>query len=218
MRHLVFSLALVASPFASAQNGSAPTIDPLWGKAVAQAAAMRQWIASDIALDIVAHDGNEESKVRTRSHLTGWAKGKPVYKLVEVEPAGEPGQPDNFNVEMFSEMGEAMLTERAAVKRADEQVLNGKKWTLFHISDTKMGASFSVRMWVAPQSGTLHQMETIIQMPLMAKVQITTAYGQHAEMGVVPTGSDIDFESRVPFKNVKMRMLSKPSNWVKRPI
>jgi hypothetical protein len=219
MRHFVLAVALAASSsFATAQNGNAPVIDPLWSKAVAQTEAIKKWIASDIAMDIEARDGGEVQKGKTRSHLSGWEKGKPVYKLTAVEPADAKDLPETFDVDTFARMSSGMMTERAPVKRADQQVLDGKKWTVFHLSDTKMGASFNVKVWVDPQSGTLHQTETIMQVPLMANIQITTAYGPHAEMGVVPTGSDIDVESRVPFKSGKMRMLSKPSNWVKRPI
>ena len=216
MRHLVFALALVASSLATAQN--APAIDPLWSKAVAQTEAIKKWIASDIAMDIEARDGSEVTKGKTRSHLSGWDKGKPVYKLTEVEPADEKDRPESFDVDAFAKMSGGMLTERAPVKRADQQILDGRKWTMFHLNDTKLGATFSIKVWVDPQSGTLHQTETIMQVPLMANIHITTAYGPHAEMGIVPTGSDIDVESRVPFKGGKMRMLSKPSNWVKRPI
>ena len=218
MRHLVFALALAASPLAAAQNGNAPVIDPLWSKAVAQTEVIKKWIASDIAMDIESHDGSEVMKGKTRSHLSGWDKGKPVYKLTVVEPADEKDQPESLDVEAFAKMSGGMLTERAPVKRADQQVLNGRKWTMFHLNDTKLGATFSIKMWVDPQSGTLHQMVTMMQVPLMANIQITTAYGPHAEMGVAPTESDIDVESRVPFKGGKLRMLSKPSNWVKRPI
>jgi hypothetical protein len=219
MKKLLLAFALSASVHAVAAPAAKP-VDPLWAKAVAQVNTMKKWIPEDFDMDVEVNDGDEVTKTKSRSHLTSWEKGKPNYVVKEIS-SSKPGKPKdgNLKIDSFTSMAEQIVKEDAPVKRSDNQPLGGKKWTVFQLTESQTGVKIDTKVWVDPQSGALHHMDTVINVPLLADIAMSTAYGDNAEIGVVPKASDISVEIRIPFKSgAKIHMLNTPLNWIKRPV
>lgn len=218
MKTILIAMSFAVSSLAFAAPAAKP-VDPLWSKAVALNASVRNWIPEDIDIKAETDDGDEVKKVRSRSHLTGWEKGKPRYVVTDIEPKAKPGKKDesSFNIDGFTAMTDDVLTMDAAVKRIDKQELHGAQWTVFQVSKSETGVKITIKLWVDPQSGVLHQTESVILVPLLADINIVTAYGPHPVIGQVPKVSDINVDVRIPFKSAKLHMVNTPSNWIKRP-
>ena len=218
MKKFLIAVSLAATSFAFAAPAGKP-VDPLWAKTVAQTAPLKKWIPEDIDMDVVVNNDGEITKSKSRSHLTGWEKGKPHYVVKEIESSKKSGKDKegNFNVDGFTAMTEELLTEDAKFKRIDNQTLRGKTWTMFRITESKAGVKMDVKLWVEPQSGALYQTESVVNVPLLADIVIITSYGTHPEIGLVPTISDINVDLRIPFKSGTFHMMNTPRNWIKRP-
>lgn len=218
MKHFLIAVSLAASSLAFAAPAAKP-VDPLWAKTVAQTAPLKKWIPEDIDMDVVVNHDGEITKSKSRSHLTGWEKDKPHYVVKQLESSRKAGKGKeaNFDIDGFTAMTEALLTEDAKFKRIDNQTLRGKTWTIFQITDSTVGVKMDVKLWVEPLTGALYQTESVVNVPLLADIVIITSYGTHPEIGLVPTISDINVDLRIPFRSGTIHMMNTPMNWIKRP-
>ena len=72
--------ALAVAALSLALPLRAETVDPLWAKTVAHAELVKKWAPADKVTVVDATDDEKHEKVKTKSHLKGWEKGKPVYE------------------------------------------------------------------------------------------------------------------------------------------
>jgi hypothetical protein len=220
MNHLL-ALAASALLLSGARPAHAHTIDPLWKSTIDHVARAKQWIAQDVDLSVIERkDGRDGAPTRSHARLTGWNGAKPVYEALQSDPPPEPGkapETQQFDANLFVAMGDAMLVEQANVERSDGQSLHGKTWTLFHIAKSKLASKLDLKLWVDPDTGCRHYSEMRVHISLTVDAQINTRYAPHAQGDCLPTQTDIDGASLIPFSGIDLRMVTRPSNWIARP-
>lgn len=207
---LSFSLALPAR----AQT------DPLWEKAVLQAAQMKKWAPGEVQLMAEGTGDGKLERTRVRQRLTGWEKGDPVYETTQIEPppkAGEKPGKSQFDMKGIGEISEDLLRSNAKVRRRDNQPLHGKSWTLFEVDQSKGPMDVSVRLWVDPATGVAHQMETKAHGTMMMDMSLLTAYRPHPQAGSLPSRFDFRMKVLVPFVDATVNIASDMDRWVPRP-
>lgn len=212
------ALAIVACTFAV--PSIAQTVDPLWTKTLAHSALVKKWAPEDTTMRVDAVADGKHDKAKTRSHLTGWDKGKPVYDTVQIEPRPEAGKPPvKANSEMTdaNNLGDGLMRMNAPVKRADGQVLHGKRWTTFDVAESKGPMDVAVRVWVDPATGIIHQTESKVRGTLMFDMVLTTLYAPHPQAGSLPDSALFKLKVLVPFTDATVNIASSMSNWIARP-
>ncbi len=192
--------------------------DPLWAKVSAQNKELKNWIAQDMETQLDSNSGDRKH-IKMVSHLSGFEKDKPVYQVVSIDPPPAKGKASKEapNFDSFTAIGSALLADDAPVKRLEDQTLNGKKWAVIEIADSKMGTKVSSRLWVEPESGALHQTELTMRIPLMIAMSIVTKYTSHPTAGVVAEQMEMQGERLTPFTGEKFHVLTRPTNWIARP-
>ena len=216
-----FKLAAIAfAVFSFALPLHAQTVDPLWTKTLAHGALVRKWAPEDTAMhvDVIAEGKHEWAK--TKSHLTGWENGKPVYDTVQIAPKPEAGKPPakgKNEMADASNMGEKLMRADAPVRRTDGQVLHGKSWTTFDVAESKGPVDVSIRLWVDPLTGVAHQVESKVHGTLMFDMFLTTAYAPHKQAGSLPERTDFKLKVLVPFVDANVKIGGTMDNWTPRP-
>jgi hypothetical protein len=212
------ALAIVA--FSFALPSVAQSVDPLWTKTLAQSALVKKWAPEDTTMTVDALADGKHDKAKTRSHLKGWEKGKPVYDTVQVEPKPQAGKPPiKANSEMTdaNNLGDGLMRINAAVRRSDGMVLHGKSWTTFDVAESKGPIDVAVRVWVDPATGIIHQTESKVRGTLMFDMLLTTLYGPHQQVGSLPERVEFTLKVLVPFTDAKVNIVSSMANWIARP-
>jgi hypothetical protein len=198
----------------------AQAVDPLWTKALAHAALVKKWAPEDMAMHVDATGEGKHERVKSKSHLKGWENGKPVYDTVQTEPKEDSGK---LNVKGSNDMGDAskmadgLMRPDAPVRRTDGQMLHGKSWTIFDVSESKGPVDVSVRMWVDPLTGIAHQVESKFHGTLMFDMQLTTNYAPHKQVGSLPERTDFKLKVLVPFVDANVKVATTMDNWIPRP-
>lgn len=212
------ALAIVALCFAL--PSSAQTVDPLWTKTLAHSAQVKKWAPEDTTMTVDAVAEGKHDKAKTKSHLTGWEKGKPVYDTVQVEPrpqAGKPPAKANSEMTDANNLGDQLMRMNAAVRRSDGQLLHGKSWTTFDVAESKGPMDVAVRVWVDPATGIIYQTESKVRGTLMFDMLLTTLYAPHPQVGSLPDSVEFKMNVLVPFTDAKVNIVSSLANWVPRP-
>lgn len=216
-----FSLALAAAlTFALGAPLHAENADPLWNKAKAQAELVKKWVPEDLAMDVDAIADGKHDKAKTRSHLKGWDGSKPLYDTVQIEPKPDPAkQKDKIHADMndASNMGDELMHSNAPVRRSDNQLLHGKSWTLFELSQSKGPMDVSLKMWVDPLTGIAHQTESKVHGTFMMDMVLTTTYQPHPKAGSLPERNEFMLKVLVPFTDAKVHMTNTMDHWIPRP-
>lgn len=213
------ALALVAISFAL--PSSAQTVDPLWTKTLAHSALVKKWAPEDATMTVDALADGKHDKAKTRSHLKGWEKGKPVYDTVQIEPKPEAGKaPAKASSEMTdaTNMADQLMRANAPVRRADGQLLHGKSWTTFDVSESKGPVDIGVRVWVDPATGIIHQTESKVHGTMMFDLFLTTSYAPHPQAGSLPDRIEFRMKVLVPFTDARVNIVSSMDNWIARPL
>lgn len=212
------ALAIVAFSFASPSIAQA--VDPLWTRTLAQSALVRKWAPEDTTMTVDAIADGKHDKAKTRSHLKGWEKGKPVYDTVQIEPKPEAGKPPvKANSEMTdaNNLGDGLMRINAPVRRSDGMVLHGKTWTTFDVAESKGPIDVAVRVWVDPATGIIHQTESRVRGTLMFDMALTTLYAPHRIVGSLPGNVEFALKVLVPFADAKVNIAGTMANWIARP-
>jgi hypothetical protein len=212
--------ALAIVGFSLALPSIAQTVDPLWTKTLAHSALVKKWAPEDTTMSVDALADGKHDKAKTRSHLKGWDKGKPVYDTVQVEPKPEAGKPPRkANSEMTdaNNLGDGLMRMNAPVRRADGQVLHGKRWTTFDVAESKGPIDVAVRVWVDPATGIIHQTESTVHGTLMFDMLLTTLYAPHQQAGSLPDSVAFKLKVLVPFTDATVNIVSSMANWIVRP-
>ncbi|MFC5462041.1 hypothetical protein [Massilia niabensis] len=194
--------------------------DPLWEKAVLQAAQMKKWAPGEVQLVAEGTADGKAERTRVRQRLTGWEKGDPVYETTQIEPPPEAGKKpgkSQFDMKGIGEMSEELLRSDAKVRRRDNQRLHGKSWTLFEVDQSKGPMDIKVRLWVDPATGVAHQMETTAHGTMMMDMSLLTAYRPHPKAGSLPARFDFRMKVLVPFVDAGVKIASDMERWVPRP-
>lgn len=217
-----FKLAAVAFVAASfALPASAQRADPLWLKTLAHSALVKQWAPQDATMTVDAVTDGKHDKTKIRSHLKGWEKGKPVYDTVQLEPKPEAGKaPAKASSEMTdaNNMADELMRANAPVRRTDGQMLHGRSWTTFDVSESKGPMDVGVRVWVDPATGIIHQTESKVHGTLIFDLQLTTSYAPHPQAGSLPETLEFKMKVLVPFTDAKVNIVSGMDHWVARPL
>jgi hypothetical protein len=211
-------LALAALSFALPLQ--AQTVDPLWTKTLARAALVKKWAPEDKLTSIDAAGEGKHEIFKTKAHMKGWEKGAPLYDEVQLEPKLDPGKaPGKAKGAMpdGSSMSDELMRPNAAVKRADGQLLHGKTWTLFQVTQSDGPAEVTLKLWVDPLTGAAHQVESKVHATLMLDALLTTSYAPHPLAGSLPERTDLQLKVLVPFKKASANIVSTMSNWIPRP-
>ena len=217
---LLAPLAVSAALFGAGAPLYAQGVDPLWKKAVEQVRGAKKSIPQDIDFE-----GTDRTKAKplgrilNHSHLSGWAEGKPTYDIVQIEPKPEPGKAhevDTIDPQSLVELANSSVKLEAAVQRSDDQSLDGKKLTLFHISKNNAMATTDIKLWVDPGSGCPHRMESRLHATLTVDLFISTEYLASAQSECLPRQSTIDLKSLVPFASQDVLIVSTFNNWRER--
>ena len=213
------ALTLVAISFAL--PASAQTVDPLWTKTLAHSALVKKWAPEDATMTVDALADGKHDKAKTRSHLKGWEKGKPVYDTVQIEPKPEAGKaPAKASSEMTdaTNMADQLMRANAPVRRADGQLLHGKSWTTFDVSESKGPVDIGVRVWVDAVTGIIHQTESKVHGTMMFDLFLTTSYAPHPQAGSLPDRIEFRMKVLVPFTDARVNIVSSMDNWIARPL
>lgn len=211
-------LALAALSFALPLQ--AQTVDPLWTKTLAHAALVKKWAPEDKLTSIDAAGEGKHGMIKTKAHMKGWEKGAPVYDEVQLEPKLDPGKaPGKAKGAMpdGSAMSDELMRPNAAVKRTDGQLLHGKTWTLFQVTQSDGPAEMTLKLWVDPLTGVAHQVESKVHATLMMDALLTTIYAPHPVAGSLPERTDLQLKVLVPFKKMSANIVSDLANWIPRP-
>jgi hypothetical protein len=198
----------------------AETVDPLWAKTVAHAELVKKWAPVDKVTVVDSVEDDKHEKVKTKSHLTGWENGKPVYDTVQVEPKAAPGKTagkGKNEINDASNMSNGLMRLNAPVRRSDGQQLHGKTWTTFDVAESKGPIDVSVKLWVDPFTGVAHQVESKLHGTMMFDMFMTTEYAPHPKAGSLPERMDFKIKVLVPFVDVKVDIVSRMDNWIPRP-
>jgi hypothetical protein len=216
-----FKLAVLAVvAFSVALPAIAQTVDPLWSKTLAQSALVKKWAPADTEMSVDAVADGKHDKAKTKSHLKGWEKGKPVYDTVQIEPkpeAGKPAAKASSEMTDATNMGDRLMRIDAPVRRADGQLLHGKSWTTFDVSESKGPMDIGVRVWVDPVTGIIHQTESKVHGTLMFDMLLTTLYAPHPQVGSLPDIVEFKLKVLVPFTDAKVNIVSSMANWIPHP-
>ena len=193
--------------------------DPLWEKAVAQAALAGQWAPAVMELTAERVRGGQRERSRVRQRLTGWRQGKPVYASIQVEPLLEPGQQarGGFDMAVVATVADELLKPGTPVRRLDHQTVNGKKATLFEAGQPDGPANAKLKLWVDPASGVAHQLETTMHGPLTVEARMLTVYKPHPQAGSLPQRFDLRMNVLVPFAGAQINVVGDMDGWVRRP-
>lgn len=213
------ALAVMAVSFVL--PASAQSVDPLWAKTLAHSALVKTWAPADATMTLDAIADGKHDKAKTRSRLKGWEKGKPVYDTVQIEPKPQAGKaPPKASSEMTDaiHMADQLMRADAPVRRADGQLLHGRSWTTFDVSESKGPMDIGVRVWVDPASGIIHQTESKVHGTLMFDLMLTTSYAPHPQAGSLPDMIDFTMKVLVPFTDVRVNIVSSMDHWVARPL
>ncbi len=210
-------LALVFFLFAA--PASAAEVDPLWVKTVASYASVSKYVPQDVDSETQTKSGDKTARQKVRSQLSGWANGKPVYRILSAEPAGEFGPDDKPGpgVNVFGQITSALVSLKASTRRLEGQSLDGTPYTLFEVAMSKLGMKVDMKMWVDPVTGVPRQSETKIRQAMLVDALVTVQYAPHPTFGLVERWSDVTTESLVPFMRESLRIMNTPSNWIARP-
>jgi hypothetical protein len=207
-------LILLVCLFAASAQAA---VDPLWSKVVEQAQQAKRWVPQDMELHI---ENDKDKPVRIKSHLQRWDNKQPVYESVQLEPVPDPAKPHNRaggKMDEFSAMTDDMLTIDAVVKRRDGKLVDGQRRTEFTVEKSDGPMSATMQLWVDPDTGAIHEMQSHIHATFMIDVMMRTWYGAAAGGISLPAKTDFKLEVLIPFKGMKMHMLHTPSNWIERP-
>lgn len=199
-------------------NGAEP-VDPLWMKTVTQFTNMKVWTAQDIDLVLEQKNGNEAPKItKGKSHLLKWESGKAVYKTQQTDPKPKDGAEfDSPDLTEFVKNSDKLISPNSTVLRKDGALLDGKSWTMFTLSKSKLNGNFVLKLWVDPETGCPNQSELHVHMSLMMDIVITTSYQPQPSIQCLPKQTEFQFEILVPFQNSKARMIQTPLNWIEHP-
>lgn len=215
MIHARSLAALMAAAVMAASSAVAAAPDPLWVRTVASVDGLRKLVAQDIDVDATETEDGKTERTAVKLRLTGWDKGEPVYAAVGPD-AGKHTELDR-GMGSFARLTAGKVTLNAPVTRLDNQMVGGRRLTLFQMAKSKMGYQYALKMWVDPVSGVPQVSETKGAAPLTAEIITITQYAEHPSLGLIETQSDMQMVSKVPFNSGKARLLTKPSNWVARP-
>lgn len=198
----------------------AQPVDPLWSKTLAHAALAKNWAPADKEVSTeTVKDGKHETTI-TRSHLTGWLSGSPVYETAQLEPKREPGKPParpERDMPDAKSMIDALMRPNAAVRRTDAQVLHGKAWTQFDVVESDGPVDVSIRLWVDPLTGVARQTESKVHGTLLFDAVTTTTYAPHPVAGSLPDRTELQMKLLLPFKKATVHVVSSMANWTPRP-
>ncbi|HEU4372487.1 MAG TPA: hypothetical protein VFS02_03305 [Telluria sp.] len=212
------AIAIAAISFAPPLH--AETVDPLWAKTLAHADLVKKWAPADKVTVVDSVDDEKQERVKTKSHLKGWEKGKPVYDTVQVEPkvdAGKSAGKGKNEVNDASNMSDDLMRMDAPVRRTDGQRLHGKTWTTFDVAESKGPVDVSLRVWVDPVTGVAHQTVSKIHGTLMFDMLMTTEYAPHPKVGSLPERMNFKIKVLIPFVDAKVDIVSRMDNWIPRP-
>lgn len=216
-----FTLAFLAVPaFLSALPASAEVVDPLWSKTLAHAALVKTWAPEDKELSVDTTKDARHESFKTRSHLKAWEKGKPVYDSVQVEPkpgSGNPAAKRKGEMPDVTAMTDALMRPNAPVRRTEGQPLHGKTWTLFEVAESDGPGEMAIKLWVDPQTGVAHQVESKVHGPMMFDAVMTTDYAPHPRAGSLPQRMDLQLKVLMPFKKSTVHVAGSMDNWIRRP-
>lgn len=211
LRHFVFATFFVIHSFSVA---IAADIDPLWTKVIASNNEAKKWVAKDIAQVIHAtKDGDPTKTVSIKKQLSGWEKGIAQYTITSVTPPPKDSntKPASFDFEkMLAPLESELFSPAAKVKRSDNQVLNGKTYVMFEVSES----SGKLRVWVDPTSGHMQKRVLEMSMPLAFEGIITTLYQIDANGINLPVETESKIDIKIPFKKAKIDMKDSYMNWV----
>ncbi len=220
MKPLNFAaLAVMALSFALPAGAQA--VDPLWSKTLAHSALVKKWAPADATMTLDAIADGKRDKTKTRSHLKGWENGKPVYDTVQIEPRPQGGKaPAKARSEMSDaiHMADQLMRADAPVRRADGQLLHGRRWTTFDVSESKGPMDIGVRVWVDPATGLIHQTESKVHGTMMFDLLLTTSYAPHPQAGSLPDVIDFRMKVLVPFTDARVDIVSRMDHWIQRPL
>lgn len=218
----LFKLAALGIVVTSiALPAAAQSVDPLWTKTLAYSALVKQWAPQDATMTVDTVSDGKHDKTKSKSHLRGWENGKPVYDTVQIEPKPETGKaPPKANSQMTdaNEMGDKLMRANAPVRRADGQLLHGRSWTTFDVSESKGPMAVAVRVWVDPATGIIHQTESKVHGTMMFDLLLTTLYAPHPQAGSLPDSIDFRMKVLVPFTDAKVNIVSSMDHWIARPL
>ena len=196
--------------------------DGLWTKTMENSKVARQWVAGDIDMfATLTSAGAAARKLHFRSHLSGWAKGQPVYTTTEIDPSPDATASKGASTikMMNSFIGIAnMGLEDGKTTRSDGQTLDGKTWTVFLQDHGNMGQKINAKIWVDADTGCVHQLDMDLHFTMYADGHMKTSYGIDAQGRCLTRQLDGDIDIIIPFKHAKMTMMQTPSNWIERPV
>ena len=217
----LFKVALlVVSTFLFALPSIAQTVDPLWSKTLAHAAQVKTWAPENKEVSADSTKDGKHQTIKTRSRLQGWEKGKPVYDTVQIEPkpeAANPAAKKKGEMPDVTAMTDALMRPNAPVRRTEGQSLHGKSWTLFEVAESDGPGEMTIRLWVDPQTGVAHQVESKVHGPLMFDAVMTTEYAPHPLAGSLPQRMDLMLKVLMPFKKSTAHVVGTMDNWIPRP-
>lgn len=194
--------------------------DPLWGKALAQAAQVRQWEPGALQLTADSIRGGSNMHAQVRQRLIGWDKGEPVYESVQITPPPAQGsQPKGvFDTKIIRKASDELLKPDSKARRIDNQLLQGKSWTLFEAEQSDGPMDVKLRLWVDPASGVAHQMETTMHGALTMDASMLTVYKPHSDTGSLPERFELRIKVLLPFAGTTTNIVGEMDDWVRRPV
>lgn len=194
--------------------------DPLWEKALAQAAQVRQWEPGALQLTADSIRGGNSKHAQVRQRLIGWNKGEPVYESVQITPPPAQGSKPKgvFDTKIIRKASDELLKPDSKARRIDNQLLAGKTWTLFEAEQSDGPMDVKLRLWVDPASGVAHRMETTMHGALTMDAGMLTVYKPHPDAGSLPERFELRLKVLLPFAGSTTDIVGEMDGWVRRPV
>lgn len=208
-------VALMSNP-SLAQNQ-----DTLWLKVVTKMKANQQMVPRDVELTMYVTKDEQQSQINIQKRITSWNQHGAVYtnlKTTVVPASPEPKKemkPFDMKSVMNGISGEIFKPD-ANVKRTDDVILGGKKWSLFELKEGGLKKT-SMKIWVHPETTQIYQQEIEAYIPMGFDGKMQTFYDLEDEGNNLPVMSKSSGVVLIPFRKMTLSITESYKNWISRP-
>jgi hypothetical protein len=147
-------------------------------------------------------------------------EGRAGLRAIQLAPAAAQGSQIKgvFDTKIFRKASEELLRPDSKPRRIDNQLLQGKSWTLFEAEQSDGPMAVKLRLWVDPASGVAHRMETTIHGALTMDASMLTVYKPHPDAGSLPERFELRIKVLLPFAGSTTDIAGEMGGWVRRPV